>query len=90
MKKNHLKLLPWPGNSSDIDPIKSLWNILKDEIHKVSVTNKTQIIERLIRVWFHSEKIKALCVSLVNGMPRRVAPMKQAKESQTKYYTVCF
>ena len=51
----------------------------KNEIHEVSVTNKTQFIERLIYVWFHSEKIKALCVLLINGMPRRVAALKQAK-----------
>ena len=85
MKKNHLKLLPWPGNSPAMNPIESLWNILKDEIHKVCMTNKIQIIERLICIWFHSEKIKALCVSLINGMPRRVAVLKQPKEGQTKY-----
>ena len=85
MKKNHSTLLPWPGNSPDMNPIKSLWDILKDEIREVPITNKTQLIEHLIRVWFHSEKIKALCVSLINGMPKRVAALKQAKGGQTKY-----
>ena len=79
MKKNHLKLLPWLGNSPDMNSIESLWNVLKDKIHEVYVTNKTQHIEHLIRVWFHFEKFKALCVSLINGMPRRVTALKQAK-----------
>ena len=68
-----------------MNPIESLWDILKDEIPKVLIANKTQIIERLILIWFHSEKIKALCVSLINGMPSRVPALKQAKEGQTKY-----
>ena len=34
MKKNHLKLLQRPGNSPDMNPIESLEDILKDEIHK--------------------------------------------------------
>ena len=73
------------GNSPDMNPIESLWDVLRDKFHKVFITNKTQLIERLIRVWFHSQKIKALFVLLINGMPRRVAGLKQAKVGQTKY-----
>jgi len=42
-------------------------------------------MKRLIRVWFHFEKIKALCVSVIDGMPKRVAALKQAKRGQAKY-----
>ena len=40
-KKNHFNLQPWPGNLPDINPIRSLWDILKDEIPEVSITDKT-------------------------------------------------
>ena len=73
-----------------MNPIKCLWDVLKDKIHEVSVNNKTQLTKRLICVWFHSEKIKVLCVSLINSMPSRVAALKQAKGGQTKYQAVCF
>ena len=33
---------------------------------------KTQLIARLIKVWYHCENIKALCKSLVLGMPSGV------------------
>ena len=46
----------------------SFWNILKGEIHEVPITYKILFIERLIGVWFHSEKSKALCESLISGM----------------------
>ena len=85
MKKNHFKLPPWPGNSPALNPIESLWDVLRDKIHEVLITNKTQLIERLIRVWFHFQKIKALFVSLINGVRRRVVALSQAKKGQTKY-----
>jgi len=42
MKNNGVKLLPWPDNSPDMNPIESLWDVLKDEIHEVPITNKIQ------------------------------------------------
>ena len=84
MKTNHLKILPWPGNSPDMNPIESLWDVLKDETHEIPITDKTQLTEHLIRVWFHFKKIKALCASLINGMSRRVAALSQIKGGQTK------
>ena len=68
MNENYIKLVQWPGNSSNINLIESLWYILKDEIHEVSTTNKILLIERLIHIWFRSENIKALCGSLISGM----------------------
>ena len=62
-ENNHLKLLPWRGNSPYMNLKESLWDVLKDKIREVFVTIKTQLIERLIRVWFHYKNIKALCVS---------------------------
>ena len=32
-KTNKIKVLKWPGNSPDMNPIESMWNQLKDEIH---------------------------------------------------------
>lgn len=83
--QNDVQLLPWAGNSPDMNPIESLWDILKDEIHKEPITTKQTLIQRLIQVWFHSEKIQELCKTLINGMPRRVEALKNAKGCQTKY-----
>lgn len=84
-QENGVELLPWPGNSPDMNPIESLWCILKDEIHSVPVTTKTDLIERLINVWFHSDRIKNLCRTLITDMPKRVKALKAAKGRQTKY-----
>jgi len=56
-----MKVLKWPGNSRDMNPIESLLNILKHEIHseptnKPLITKK-ELIELLIKVMFCSEKL---------------------------------
>ena len=84
-KTNKIKVLKWPGNSPDMNPIESMWNQLKDEIHNVPITTKVQLIERLIQVWFHSPKIRKMCQDLIKGMPKRVEALKNAKGGQTKY-----
>ncbi|KAK6187514.1 hypothetical protein SNE40_005520 [Patella caerulea] len=84
-QKNKIKVLDWPGNSPDMSPIETLWDTLKDEIHNVPITNKVDLIARLIKVWFHSEIIKRQCESLIQGMPRRVDALIKAKGRQTKY-----
>lgn len=85
MDANKINVLPWPGNSPDMNPIESLWSVLKDEIHAVPVTTRRDLIERLIDVWFHSDKLKNLCAHLVQGMPRRISALKAAKGGPTKY-----
>ena len=84
-KTNKIKVLKWPGNSPDMNPIESMWNQLKDEIHNVPITTKVQLIQRLIQVWFHSPKIRKMCQDLIKGMPKRVEALKNAKGGQTKY-----
>ena len=83
--QNGVEVLPWPGNSPDMNPIESLWSVLKDEIHDVPITTKVKLIERLIQVWFHSEKIRNLCRTLITGMPSRVKALAGIKGPQTKY-----
>ena len=68
-RENDVELLPWPGNSPDMNPIDGLWSILKDEIHKFPLTTKTALIERLIHVWFHSVKISTYAET---DMPKRI------------------
>lgn len=84
-QENSVSLLPWAGNSPDMNPIESLWAALKDEIHEVPITTKKELIARLIHVWFHSDRIKSLCRTLIAGMPRRVKALQLAKGSSTDY-----
>ena len=84
-QQNHIQVLKWPGNSPDMNPIENLWELLKDEIHEVPITNKVDLIERLIKVWFHSETIANQCENMISSMPRRIEALIKARGGQTKY-----
>ena len=32
MQSEHVKLLDWPGNSPDLNPIENLWNVMKRKV----------------------------------------------------------
>ena len=50
-----------------MNPIENLWDLLKKEMHLVPITTKTAPIERLVYVWFHSEKIKDHCKNMLKA-----------------------
>lgn len=50
-RKNGVQLLLWVENSPDINSIEGLQNEIKDKIHGVQITSKTQLREQIIQVW---------------------------------------
>lgn len=43
-----ITLLPWPGNSLEMNPIENLWSIVKQKMKKENLLQKTGLIEPLI------------------------------------------
>lgn len=85
LRQNKIQVLDWPGNSPDMNPIETLWDILKDEIHSEPITTKTKLIEKLIQSWFHSPRILEMTKKLIRGMPKRIQALIEAKGGPTKY-----
>lgn len=84
MEKN-IPLLPWPGNSPDLNPIENLWSIVKRRIRSENITTKLQLIDRLISVWHRDEEVQKICISAIESMPRRINAVINAKGGPTKY-----
>ena len=85
VQNKKIRVLKWPGNSPDMNPIENVWEVLKNEIHSQPITTKNELIEQLIKVWFHSKQITNLCKKLIESMPNRIKALKDAKGGQTKY-----
>ena len=62
-KENKTNQIEWPGYSTDINPIENLWSILKQKLRRKIITKKTQLIEKVIKVWHH-EIPKEVCQAL--------------------------
>ena len=86
IKKEGLRLLDWPGNSADMNPIENIWKMLKDKMNEETVsTNKRQLIEKLLDVWFHDQQLMENAKTMIPQMPERVDAVVKASGGWTKY-----
>lgn len=83
-KNKGIHILPWPGNSPDLNPIENLWRRLKVLVQKKRPSNKTQLIEAIIDSWHHVIKKDEL-QTLVRSMKRRCEAVIKNKGYPTKY-----
>ena len=84
-KNKGFKLLDWPPQSPDLNPIEHLWGELKRGIGKyyTDCPNIEVLWQRCKDVWnfIPSEKYQ----NLVDSMPRRIQAVLKAKGGYTKY-----
>ncbi|GFV69388.1 transposable element Tcb2 transposase [Trichonephila clavipes] len=76
-------LLDWLGNSPDMNTIENVWELMKIEVAKDVITNKTQLLE--IHVWNHLPQMQETVQSYIDSMPRRIEALIAAKGGTTKY-----
>lgn len=80
-----VRVLQWPGNSPDLNPIENVWGYLKRKISENPPQNRNELIARLIRLWFHDQDIHNMCVNSIHSMPKRLADVIKARGGFTKY-----
>jgi len=81
----NIPLLEWPGNSPDMNPIESIWELVKRRVSAEIITTKQKLTERLIEVWCRDPEVKELTLNCINSMPRRVKALLKSKGASTKY-----
>ena len=83
--ENHIKVLEWPAQSPDLNPIEHLWCHLKKQLQEYPSPPKGvwELWERVEVEW---PKIEAEgCQKLIESMPRRLNAVIKAKGGHTKY-----
>lgn len=78
-----LKVLKWPANSPDLNPIENLWSIIKRRLRAIKRTTIADWREKIKEIW-ESVDHELLSV-LVESMPRRIEACIAAKGGHTKY-----
>jgi len=51
LTQHNIRLLDWPGNSPDLNPIENFWRILKRRVSTRKPTTKRALIESILQVW---------------------------------------
>jgi len=83
LKSSRIKVLDWPPQSPDLNPIENLWSILDKKVDKTGVTNTESYFVALKEAW--EELDKKYFRNLVESMPKRLQAVIKAKGGHTKY-----
>uniref|UniRef100_A0AAZ3SJV3 Tc1-like transposase DDE domain-containing protein n=1 Tax=Oncorhynchus tshawytscha TaxID=74940 RepID=A0AAZ3SJV3_ONCTS len=83
LKDNKIKVLEWPFQSPDLNPIEHLWAELKKHVRARRPTNQTQLHQLCQEEW--AKMHPTYFGTLVEGYPKRLTQVKQFKGNATKY-----
>ena len=84
LETSGIPLMPWPGNSPDLNPIENAWNFMKDCLEDFSCSNREELIQRVTEIWCH-RMTPEFCSKLARSMPRRIRAVLANNGGHTKY-----
>ena len=84
LAENRLHVLPWPGNSPDINLIENLWNQMKRKVEELQPGNLKELKTTIATVWATKTTLEE-CQKLARSMPRRIQAVLAAGGGHTKY-----
>lgn len=85
LSDNNVTVLSWPGNSPDLNPIETLWAILKMRLRCETITNRSQMIAAIIDRWYRDDSMAETCKKLISTMPERIQAVIDAKGGNTNF-----
>lgn len=78
-----IKVLDWPAQSPDLNPIENLWNDVKTKVSQKNYKNSTELWTGIQEAWYSIPKER--CQKLVESMNRRCEAVIKNHGYSTKY-----
>jgi transposase len=69
----------------DLNPIETLWAIIKKKLLKMDCSTKEKMISAVNDIWSNDKDIQESCARLIRSMPKRVEAVLKAKGGHTSY-----
>lgn len=85
LNDNNVPVLPWPGNSPDLNPIENVWSLLKSIVYSTPSTTKEILKKKITHVWENNAEIPQMIRKCIESMPNRIRDVIAAKGGNTKY-----
>ena len=81
---NGVQVMPWPGNSPDLNPIENMWHVMKTKLEEKEVKNVQEMKAMITRIWC-MEITPEYCANLSASMPAHLMAVLEANGGPTKY-----
>lgn len=83
LKDNEIKVMPWPAQSPDLNPIENLWYEAERRLGGRKFKRKEDLYEAVRKAWLSIPKERI--EKLIESMPRRCKAVIDSKGYATKY-----
>lgn len=83
LARQHVRVLPWPAKSPDINVVENLWSVMTTKVHDLSPSTVEELKAALLQAW-QSIDVEYLS-TLVQSVPERLQAVIAADGWQTKY-----
>lgn len=80
---NKVRVLKWPAQSPDLNPIENLWDYVDKSIRDKHISNKSNLFAEIENAWQRVDK--NLISNLISSMPKRCQEVISNKGYWTKY-----
>ena len=84
-QRPNIKLIDWPGNSPDLNPIKNCWAWMKSQLQDCQATSIPQLEEEIMRLWDFKISDSEYLRNLAMSLPRRLQAVLEKGGNANKY-----